>query len=287
MPALLNQGHFTAFLDLNSFNNIGLGRESIPKMNIVMSTHLKLLIALGLSLLAIACAGPNKKLSEEQPQLQAEITVREAMRYLKQGNPEQALNSVLVALQLDPELPSAYNAAGLIYEKYSQPELAEKYFTRALALDPNYLAAQNNYGKFLCNQRRFIEAEKQFLGVAKVQDGQIAAAAYVNAGLCALKIPDIDRAAQYFRAARDANPRMPQLYYQLASIYYQKERYPQAHRNLQTYLKFGAHTPKSLLLGAQIERALGNTDMENNYARLLQEKFPNSEEARRIMLLNR
>jgi type IV pilus assembly protein PilF len=249
--------------------------------------ELKSLIALGLSLLAIACAGPNKKPSEEQSQLEAEMTVREAMRYLKQDNPERALNSVLVALQLDPELPSAYNTAGLIYEKYNQPELAEKYFTRALALDPNYLTAQNNYGKFLCNQHRFMEAEKQFLGMAKVQDGRIAGAAYVNAGLCVLKIPDIDRAAQYFRAARDADPRMPQIYYQLARIYYQKKRYPQAHRNLQTYLKFGAHTPKSLLLGVKIERALGNTDMEKNYARLLQEKFPNSEEARREMLMNR
>jgi type IV pilus assembly protein PilF len=256
-------------------------------MNTFMPMELKSLIALGLSLLVIACAGPNKKLSEEQTKLQAELKVREAMRYLKQGNPEQALNNVLVALQRDPELPSAYNTAGLIYEKYSQPELAEKYFTRALTLDPHYLAAQNNYGKFLCNQQRFMEAEKQFLGVAKVQDGQIAGAAYVNAGLCVLKIPDIDRAAQYFRAARDANPRMPQIYYQLARIYYQKERYPQAHRNLQTYLKFGAHTPKSLLLGVQIERALGNTDMENNYARLLQEKFPDSEEVRRMLLLKR
>ncbi len=252
-----------------------------------MPKELKSFIAVGLSLLAIACVGPDKKPSEEQTQLQAEITVREAMRYLKQDNPEQALNNVLVALQQNPELPSAYNTAGLIYEKYSQPELAEKYFTRALTLDPSYVAAQNNYGKFLCNQNRFMEAEKHFLSATKVQDGRIAGAAYVNAGLCALKIPDIDRAAQYFRAARDTNPKMPQVYYQLARIYYQKERYPQAHRNLQTYLKFGAHTPKTLLLGVQIERALGNRDMENNYAKLLQEKFPNSEEARRMLLLNR
>ena len=256
-------------------------------MNIFMPMELKSLLAVAISLLAISCAGPDKKPAKEQTQLQAEITVREAMRHLKQDNPEQALNKVLVALQQDPELPSAYNTAGLIYEKYSQSELAEKYFTRALALDPSYLAAQNNYGKFLCNQNRFMEAEQQFLSAAKVQDARIAGASYVNAGLCALKVPDIDRAAQYFRAARDVNPRMPQVYYQLARIYYQKERYPQAHRNLQTYLKFGAHTPKSLLLGVQIERALGNRDLENSYARLLQEKFPNSEEARRMLLLNR
>lgn len=247
--------------------------------------HWKTALSLGLSLLLLACAAqPPKPPPKTIPALDSQTNVREAMQYLRQDNPERALNKVLLALKEDPEYVKAYNVAGLIYEKYGQPNLAGKYFRRAIELAPQSASVRNNYGKFLCNQLDFKQAEENFLMAAATQDARATEAAYTNAGLCALRIPDPDRAAQYFRAALDANPRLAVPYYQLARINLEKQRYPQARRNLQSYTHYAAHTSKSLLLGIRIERALGNAQQEKQYVRMLQEQFPESPEVRELLL---
>ncbi|MEN8130154.1 MAG: type IV pilus biogenesis/stability protein PilW [Pseudomonadota bacterium] len=247
--------------------------------------HWKTALTLGLSLLLLACAAQQpKSSSEEIPAPDPQANVREAMQYLKQDNPERALNKVLLALKEDPENVKAYNVAGLVYEKYGQPNLAGKYFRRAIELAPQSASVRNNYGKFLCTQQDFKQAEENFLMAAASQDSRATEVAYTNAGLCALRIPDSDRAAQYFRAALDANPRLAVPYYQMARINLEKQRYPQARRNLQSYTHYAAHTSKSLLLGIRIERALGNPQQEQQYARMLQERFPESPEIRELLL---
>lgn len=205
--------------------------------------------------------------------------MRTAEELLAQGHAELALNKVRLALQLDPELASAYEVAARIYEGSEQPQLAEKYYRRALQLEPTDLRARNDYGKYLCRQGRFEQAEIQFLKAAGSKNPGASASAYTNAGLCALRIPDPDRGAQYFRAALEADPAMEAAYYQLARINYQKRRYPQARRNLQSYVRSASPTPKALLLGMRIERALDDRARFEQYARMLQEQFPESAEA--------
>ncbi len=237
------------------------------------------------SLLLIAallagCAGHQEKPTPEQsPPSPAQLNVRAARELLAQGHEEAALNKVRLALQLDPELADAYQVAGHIYEQSAQPQLAEKYYRRALQLAPTDLRKRNDYGQYLCRQGRFDQAEIQFLKAAETQHPRARAIAYTNAGLCALRIPDLDRAAQYFRAALEADPAMDVAYYQLARINYQKHRYPQARRNLKSYLRTASPTPKALLLGMRIERALGDRSAFERYARMLQERFPESQEA--------
>ncbi len=232
--------------------------------------------------LSVGCASKEEKSPPppDQP-TPAEINVRSASDLLRQGNPELALQKVLAALEQDPELPSAYDVAGRIYEQSGQSELAGKYFKRAVTLDPRNPNFINNYGQHLCRLGDFKQAEQQFLLVATTYQGRIKAAAYANAGLCSVRIPDYDRAAQYFRAALEVNPNLAVVYYQLARVYFEKKRYPQARRNLDSYQRHGEHTPATLWLGLRIERALGNHAQADTYSRILQSRFPNSEQARR------
>ncbi|MCP4407651.1 MAG: tetratricopeptide repeat protein, partial [Gammaproteobacteria bacterium] len=133
-------------------------------MNPFTTKHWKTALILGLSLLLLACAAQQLKPSAEKisaPDSQA--NTREAMQYLKQDNPERALSKVLLALKEDPDNVKAYNVAGLIYEKYGQPDLAGKYFQRAIELAPQSASVRNNYGKFLCTQQDFKQAEENFL----------------------------------------------------------------------------------------------------------------------------
>ena len=51
---------------------------------------------------------------------------------------------------------------------------------------------------------------------------------------------------------------------------------------LQRYLGVAAHTPETLWIAAQAERALGNKELAKEYKSLLLEKFPLSNEAKKI-----
>lgn len=245
----------------------------------------KSLLGIGLTVLLFACASQQTKPpSETIPPDDPETNVKEALRFLKQDNPERALNKVLLTLEKDPNNVEAYNVAGLVYQKYAQPELADKYFLRALELKPQSANIRNNYGIFLCAGQEYEQAEENFLIAAASQHPHATEISYTNAGLCALRIPDLDRAAQYFRAALEANPRLAIPYYQLAYINFEKKRYPQARRSLQSYLNYAVHNSKSLWLGIQIEKALGDKQKENQYSLMLQQEFPDSKEARKLLL---
>lgn len=245
----------------------------------------KAIILLGLCLLLFACAGKETKPPvNEAPVITPEVNVKAAMQHLREGNPQQALKKVLLALNEDPEYIAAYSVAGQIYESYGQPELAEKYLRRAIELAPQSASVYIDFGKFLCNQQRFDEAEENFLIAAARKEDRAAEVGYTNAGLCAMKIPDLDRAAQYFRAALDEDPKMAVPYYQLARINFEKQRYPQAQRYLQSFSLYGAHTAKSLWLGINIEQTLGNTQKRQQYITMLKERFPDSEEALKLSI---
>lgn len=242
------------------------------------------LVIIGVVVLLLACAGRETKLSNEENPENAEKNVQLALRYLKENKPQLALNSVLLALKQNPQLDSAYDAAGRIYAEHRQPDLAEKYYKRAVELSPQDAAPYNHYGQFLCNEKRFQEAEEVFLKAVKTETANAAEVAYANAGLCAFRIPDLERAARYFRSALNVNSKMAVPYYQLARIDFKKERFAQAQRNLQSYLHYGDPTPKALSLGIEIEGALGDAEFQTEYARQLKENFPDSEETHQLML---
>lgn len=229
-----------------------------------------------------ACAQVNTKTPAGPELTPAQISVLIGLRHWRNHQPRLALDKINDALEQDPKLASAHNLAGLVYDRLGQADLARWHFKRALMLDPHDPSAHNNYGMFLCNQGRIAQAEKNFLTAADNPNNVSPEVAYTNAGLCVRRIPDLDRAAQYFMAALNADPRMPTALFQIARISFEKGRYPQAWRNLQQYLQVGEHTPETLWLAVRIERALGRTEQAREYAQQLQSEFPQSEETQAL-----
>jgi type IV pilus assembly protein PilF len=229
-----------------------------------------------------ACAPVETKRPTQAPLTPAQINVHLGLQHWRNYQPRLALDRITQALAQDPNLASAHNVAGLIYERLGSPGLAAKHLKRALALAPQDPSALNNYGKLLCTQGRLARAEQYFLRAADNPRNPSPEVAYTNAGLCARRIPDLDRAAQYFTAALNLNPMMPTASFQLARISFEKARYPEARRDLQQYLQIARHTAESLWLAVQIERALGNSARERQYARRLEVMFPHSEEAQAL-----
>jgi type IV pilus assembly protein PilF len=229
-----------------------------------------------------ACAQVNTTVPAGSELTPPQINVLVGLRHWRNHQPRLALGKINEALAEDPQLASAHNLAGLIYDRLEQLDLAEWHFKRALSLNPNDPSAHNNYGMLLCNQSRLAQAEKNFLTAADNPNNVSPEVAYTNAGLCVRRLPDIDRAAQYFIAALNADPKFPTALFQIARISFQKGRYPQARRNLQQYLQVGRHTSETLWLAVRIERALGHSERARNYAQQLQNAFPQSKETQAL-----
>lgn len=92
-----------------------------------------------------------------------------ASAYFEQGQTDVAQQEVRAALQIDPQLPQAYGLLGLIHQRDNAPDLAQQSFEQALqwatqapVQGAELAAIQHNYGWFLCQQNRFVQAQAQF-----------------------------------------------------------------------------------------------------------------------------
>jgi len=218
-----------------------------------------------LSILLICLMTACSSTASKKAPPQEEGYVTQAVQYMNAGKLDSALASVKKAIDLNEKSADAYTVAGLIYNQNNQPELAERFLKRALSYDPNHAAAQNNYAGFLCKNDKPLEAEKIYLAAAQNKNNLNPAVAYANAGLCVLGIPDKVKATEYFSKALKINPKLPVPWYQLAKIQYGNYSYDNAYRLLQEYEKVAAPTPKTLLLGAQINDANAKPDLATTY----------------------
>lgn len=122
-----------------------------------------------------ACGSTSKQL-DTLTQSEPDSTRQRAMRrlslasaYYEQNQNEVAQQEVRAALQIDPNYADAYSLLGLIHQRANAPVLAQQSFEQALQLasqapvrSAELAAIQHNYGWFLCEQNRFVEAQSQF-----------------------------------------------------------------------------------------------------------------------------
>ena len=66
----------------------------------------------------------------------------------------------------------------------------------------------------------------------------------------------------------------------MAEVSFRQDKFLPARAYLQRYAEVGRHSSRSLWLGVQVERALGDRDAEASYALRLEKAFPDSKETR-------
>ncbi len=209
----------------------------------------------------------------------AEINMRLGLNYLQRGDYEIALEKLQKALQQDPNLPSAHNTIALLYQRLGENDKAEKHFKEAVQRAPDYSEAQNNFGVFLCQQGRYDEAEERFLTAVKNPLYNSAALALENAGMCASRKPDMERAETFFRKALQKEPTLSKSLLQMAQISYQQQDYLQAKAYIERYQTASQWSPQALLLAIKTENKLDDQNAVSSYILLLRSRFPDSDEA--------
>lgn len=212
----------------------------------------------------------------------ARLNTQMGIDYMRKGEDEIALQKLKRALDQEPKFALAHSTIAVLYARRGETELAEQHYRRALSLDAQNASARNNFGVFLCGQGKTAEAEKYFLLAAKDRSYATPEAAWTNAGVCARRVPDLDKAETYFREALKLNEKFSDALAQMAWLSFQKRDYWRTRAFLQRYEVVGRPTPETLWIGARTEAALGDTVAARGYEAKLRKEFPESDEARRL-----
>lgn len=239
-------------------------------------------VVLFVSILLSACAPGNTR-TAYNPKA-AQINVNLGIAYMREGKNETAMTRLLKAKAQDPENPMVYSTLGILHGRLGELKKAEDNFRKAVNLAPKNSSFRNNYGAFLCNQKRYAEAEQQFMEAVKNPLYSTPEYAYVNAGLC---VTDQVKREKYLRKALQINPKFSLALYQMARLSYEKNRLLSARAYLQRHNEVSSHTAASLWLGVRVEKKLGDSISSRKWASLLKRKFPDSEETRLLLEMSK
>jgi type IV pilus assembly protein PilF len=239
-----------------------------------LRTHATLLAA---ALLLGGCATTKEPdlYADESP---GDLYVRIAAEYYRLGEVELALKNAQKALEEDDDNAKAHNVMATIYQRVQRNDLAEKHFRAALRLAPDDPYTLTAWGNFLCERRKYSEAEAQFDKALAQPLFNAPWLAETWAAICARRAGQSGKAEQRLRRALTANPRYHAALFEMADLDYSRGRYKSAREYLERFFKVRGYTPPSLLLGVRIERSLGSTKRARAYERALRERFPDTPE---------
>lgn len=198
----------------------------------------------------------SKTLRKDKRILAANADIRLGMLFLGKDDVVFAKQKFLAALNLAPKYPPSWYAMGYYLEVTGETEAAKKYYKTAIKFAPMDGNAQNNYGTFLCHTGQFAASLPHFIAAAKDPDYSDNAAAYENAGICALMIPDVTTAKAYFTKAVTQNPNKVRSLVYLAEIDYKQKHYLQAHALLKHAMEVTKPTKVMLALDQKIKQHL-------------------------------
>jgi len=200
--------------------------------------------------------------------------------YIKQGQPAVALAKLKHGLRVDPNNSNIHLVLGRLYEQLGETRLAEQHYREAAALVPKDPYVRNAFGSFLCQQKRYEEADEQFRLALLNPLYDRPWEANTNAGVCALRAGHAEKAETYLLRALSIRARIPLALRKMALISYDRGEYGTAKKYLERYRELAPHSPSTLLLGAQIEHGLKDSDAMARYLAVLEKRFPDAPETR-------
>lgn len=227
---------------------------------------------------ACATSGSTIGSSQSSDEQAAQANLNLGAAYLREGNPQLALEKLERALDQNPRLADAHSVIAIAYDQLGQPDDAEKHYRRATQLAPDNPAAANSYAVFLCRQNRWRDARPYFEKAASNPRYTTPAVALTNAGTCAMSAGQPERAEEYFRAALDKDKTFADALAGLLNLSYQRGEYLEARAFLQRYLDVRPATARTLWMCFNIEQKLGDAAAAKRCGDRLRQDFPTSEE---------
>lgn len=253
----------------------------------LIKTRIRALLLLVISGVLAGCVTTSSYDGEPSPNKKeaADANIALGMDSLQKGDVQAAKQKLLAAVKVSPKYPAGWYTLAYYYQATGDDDKANQYYVHALNLAPNSGDTNNNYGTFLCQTGQYQQAISRFMTAAQDPNYIDTAAAYENAGLCALRIPDLKQAKYYFVKAIEQDPSRATSLTDLAAICYKDKDYTNAYNYLNQLFKIAQPTPPTLLLAAQTAQQLKLRKDVIQYVRQLEQNYPNSPQAKKARAL--
>ncbi|HUG26514.1 type IV pilus biogenesis/stability protein PilW [Piscinibacter sp.] len=203
-----------------------------------------------------------------------------AAAYFGRGQMTTALDEVKLAIAANPNLAAAFNLRGLIYASLGDNRLAEESFRHALQLDPRDADAMQNFGWYLCQEKRFDEADALFrraLAIPQYRDSQ---RTLLTQGVCQARAGQWLQAEGTLTRANELDPGNPVVAVNLSEVLYHRGEYERARFHIRRVNGIpDVVSAQTLWLAARIERRLGNRQGVEQLGTQLRHRFPESPES--------
>ncbi|OUS11174.1 type IV pilus biogenesis/stability protein PilW [Gammaproteobacteria bacterium 53_120_T64] len=208
----------------------------------------------------------------------AETYVQLGLGYLREGERQRARFNLLKALEKDERSGAAHNGLALLFQMEGEKTLAEQHFKKAIAIQPDLTSVRYNYGLFLLRDKRYEDAEKQFLTASEDINYPRRSQVFLSLGLIAKQLSKPEAAQAAWKKALRLSPKLAPAYLELAEINFKSGNYPNAKRYLDRYEELSRPSSRGLWLAVRLEHAFGNKDAEASKALALRNLFPYSKE---------
>ena len=245
----------------------------------------RVILALVAAITVSACGSSALRSEPSAKERVARTNTELGLGYLQQGDRKLAIEKLQRAIDADADYAPAQHSLALAYQEFGQMELAEQHYRIALKLLPQDGGVHNNFGAFLCGQGRFAEGDEQFRVALRDPTYTTPATALENAGLCALRIPDFDKAENYLRQALKVDANMLGSLLGMARLQFERKQYLNARGYLQRYEVTAPLPAQGLFVAVQVEHQLGDSPAAQRYMTQLYTQFPDSSEAQQMKTL--
>ncbi|WP_347989678.1 type IV pilus biogenesis/stability protein PilW [Methylomonas sp. AM2-LC] len=241
---------------------------------------------LSLSLLTCACGLiPNMSGDSKSNAEKAQIYLEMGINYLEFDKLDIAKEKLDLALRYDSSNPNIYNALGSFYEHIKDYANAEMSYDSALSKGPDNFVVEANVGRYYCERGNFEKGISLTQEAIEQPMNNRQWYAYTNKGVCFEKQNNFAKAEEFFRLALKLQPEFAPALLEMQKISYENRQYMSARAFLERYLSVSQHTPQSLWIAFQTERALGNSKAAEDYANQYLETFPAAKESDQIRTL--
>ncbi len=217
---------------------------------------------------------------EPESSKRARVRMELASAYFARGQMTTALDEVKLAIAADPTLVAAFNLRGLIYASLGDDRLAEESFRHALRLDARDADTMQNFGWYLCQQKRFDEAEALFNQALAMPQYRDSPRTLLTQGICHARAGQWADAERSLQRSYELDPSNPATAVNLTEVLIRRGELERARFYIRR-VNGSAQlvNAQTLWLAARIEHRLGNRQGERELGSQLRDRFPQSREA--------
>jgi type IV pilus assembly protein PilF len=211
------------------------------------------LIVVSILLLCSSCVGSSSQTAKNRARALEDLGIS----YLREGNPNLAVKSLMEAAEADPDDPEIAYSLALSYRELGVFDRSIAAFKRALALKPDFPQAVNNMGVTYLLMGRWDEAISCFNKAAGTISYATPHYAYLNLGLAYYQKEDYQKAISYYKEALRIDSSFVMAYENLGLAYEALGEWDKARDAYQSSISHEPDSPNAYLLLGKLHRKLG------------------------------